>query len=165
MVICKSHHEVGFPLWVTFPFDAALSDAQPESLARVVRSRQTATGTSKGEEIAVHFEGIPRPSPSIREPAPSETHKNGAMKIISVPVRVRLRHIPWHEEAMTVEVSSDKVRFLSNREYEPGEILLVTFVNAETKPWQGSGEIPATIEKVEKMPQSSSLIITLKRAA
>jgi len=86
------------------------------------------------------------------------------MRTVSVPVRVRPRHIPWHEEAMTVEVSFDRIRFLSNREYELGETLLVTLLNADAKPWQGSGEIPATIEKVEKMPQSSSLIITLKRA-
>jgi len=142
-----------------------MPDAQPESLARVVRCKQTAAGSAPGEEIAVHFEGIPRPSPAIREPAPNGTHKNGTMRTVSVPIRVRPRHIPWHEEAMTLEVSSDRLRFLSNREYEAGATLLVTFMNADAKPWQGSGEIPATIEKVEKMPQSSSLIITLKRAA
>ena len=164
MLTCRTHHEIGFPLWVTFPFDPATPDAQPESLARVVRCKPAAAGSVPSEEIALHFEGIPGPSPAIREPASNGTHRNGTMRTVSVPVRVRPRHIPWHEEAMTVEVSFDRIRFLSNREYELGETLLVTLLNADAKPWQGSGEIPATIEKVEKMPQSSSLIITLKRA-
>ena len=162
---CKNHHAEGFPLWVTFPFDAGNPEAQPEMLARVVRTKVAAAGSAAGEEIAVHFEGTGRPTTAYRGQILNVPARNGTTRAISVQIRVRPRHIPWHEEAMTIEVSSDKIRFLSNREYEAGETLLVTFLNAEAKPWQGSGEIAATIEKVEKMPQSSSLIITVKRAA
>jgi len=163
LLACKNHHAEGFPLWVTFPFDAGNPEAQPEMLARVVRTRVVAAGSAAGEEIAVHFEGTGRPTTAYRGQILNVPAKNGTMRAISVPVRVRPRHIPWHEEAMTIEVSSEKMRFVSNRVYEPGETLFVTFLNADAKPWQGSGEIAATIEKVEKMPQSSSLIITLKR--
>src|SRR5262249_23950083 len=162
---CKNHHAEGFPLWVTFPYDAGNTEAQHEVLARVVLTKVVAAGSAGGWEIAVHFEGAGRPTTAYRGQILNVPVKNGVPRTISMPIRVRPRHIPWHEEAMTIEVSSDKIRFLSNREYEAGETLLVTFLNLETKPWQGSGEIAATIEKIEKMPQSSSLIITLKRAA
>jgi hypothetical protein len=161
-VSCQNRHAEGFPLWVTFPFDAATPEVQPEVLARVVRTRQLSAGGA-GEEVAVHFEGVPRSSDLRREEVPKTAQKNGTPRTVSLAIRVRPRHIPWHEEAMTVEVSSEKVLFLSNREYPAGETLLVTFVNAEVKPWLGAGEIPAKIVNVEKMPQSSSLLITLKR--
>jgi hypothetical protein len=165
LLACRNHHAEGFPLWVTFPFDAGNPEAQPEMLARVVRTKAVAAGSAGGEEIAIHFEGAGRPTTAYKGQILNVPAKNGAPRTMSMPIRVRPRHIPWHEEAMTIEVSSDKIRFLSNREYEAGETLLVTFLNADAKPWQGSGEIAATIENVEKMPQSSSLIITLKRAA
>ena len=163
LLACKNHHAEGFPLWVTFPFDAGNPEAQPEMLARVVRSQAVVPVSAGGEEIAVHFEGSGRPTTAYKGQILNAPAKNGTLRAISVPIRVRLRHIPWHEEAMTIEASSDKVRFLSNREYESGETLLVTFLNTDTRPWQGIGEIPAKIEKIDKMPESSSLIITLKR--
>ena len=64
---------------------------------------------------------------------------------------------------MTVEVSPDRMRFMSNREYSLGEALLVTFVSNEAKPWLGSGEMLARVVNVEKLPQNTSLVITLTR--
>jgi hypothetical protein len=55
------------------------------------------------------------------------------------------------------------MRFVSNREYPVGEALLVTFVSVDTKPWPGGGEMLARIVNVEKLPHSSSLVITLMR--
>jgi len=165
LVACHKHHEEGFPLWVTFPFDAASPDTQPEVLARVVRCKPL-QGTGEDEEIAVHFEGIPRPG-NLRDErkgtSAASAVENGSGRRVSLPIRVRPRHILWPEEAMTIEVSADKMRFVSNREYSPGETLLVTFVNADAKPWPGSGNFPATIVNVEKLPHSNSLMITLER--
>ena len=76
---------------------------------------------------------------------------------------VRPRHILWPEEAMTLDVSNELVRFVSNREYALGDTLLVSFVSRETRPWPGIGETAGEIVKVEKVPQSASLVITLKR--
>jgi len=163
LVACHKHHEEGFPLWVTFPFDAAAPDAQPEVLARVVRSKPLREADEENEEIAVHFEGIPRPANLADERNATSESLNGSGRKVALPIRVRPRHILWPEEAMTLEVSADKVRFMSNREYAPGETLMVTFVNTDGKPWRGSGNIPATIVNVEKLPHSTSLVITLKR--
>ena len=64
---------------------------------------------------------------------------------------------------MTLDVSNELVRFVSNREYALGDTLLVSFVSRETRPWTGTGETAGEIVKVEKVPQSASLVITLKR--
>jgi len=162
-VACHKHHEEGFPLWVTFPFDAATPETQPEVLARVVRCRPLLGAEKEGEEIAVHFEGIPRPSNMAGESKLTSAAKNGSARSVSLPIRVRPRHILWPEEAMTLEISADRIRFVSNREYAPGETLFVKFINEDAKPWQGSGNIPAQIVNVERLPHSTSLVITIKR--
>jgi hypothetical protein len=40
LVSTKELHTPGVPLWVTFPYDASLSDGQPEVLARVARRNE-----------------------------------------------------------------------------------------------------------------------------
>ena len=164
LVACHEHHAEGFPLWVTFPFDPIVAEGQPEVLARVVRCKPVRE-TGAGEEIALHFEGVPRHSNASTSQGQIPTPKNGLDRCLALPIRVRPRHMPWFEEAMTVEVSADKLRFVSNRVYEPGQTLLVTFASGDTRPWQGNDDIPARIVSVEKMPQSTSLVVTLKRLA
>lgn len=163
LVACHKHHAEGFPLWVTCPFDAAAPEMQPEVLARVVRSQPLQGTDADREGVAVHFEGFQRPGSSTSKQEPIPKAKNGSARSVALPIRVRPSHILWHEEAMTLEVSEDKIRFLSNREYAPGETLLVTFANDDTKPWQGGRDIPSKIVNVEKQPYSTSLVITLKR--
>lgn len=163
LVACQKHHAEGFPLWVTFPFDPAAPETQPEVLARVVRSQPLRGTDADREGIAVHFEGLQRPTnPGSKHEAIPES-KNGSSRSVALPIRVRPRHILWHEEAMTLEVSAERIRYLSNREYAPGETLLVTFANEDTKPWQGGKDIPAKIVNVGKLPYGTSLVITLKR--
>jgi len=166
LVACKEHHREGFPLWVTFPFDIAAPDDQPEVMARVVRRQTGLDDRADREEIALHFERFPLNAGGAREvqhTLPVAPAKNGSVASVSVPVRIRPRHILWPEEAMTLDVSADLLRFISNREYAAGDTLLVSFVSTETRPWPGIGETPGKIVKVEKLPQSASLVITLKR--
>src|SRR5947208_14948881 len=40
LVSTKEFHTPGITLWVTFPYDASLSDGQPEILARVARCNE-----------------------------------------------------------------------------------------------------------------------------
>jgi PilZ domain len=165
LVACHEHHGEGFPLWVTFPFDPVAPNGQPEVLARVVRCKVLPDLGTEGEEIALHFEGIPRHPTANGGQKEIPVQKNGLDRAVALPVRVRPRHMPWFEEAMTVEITADTLRFISNRVYEPGQTLLVTFASADAKPWQGIGDIPAQIVTVEKLPESASLIVTLKRLA
>lgn len=46
----REFHAAGVALWVTFPYDASLPDAQPEVLARVVRCGET-TGTGDARVV------------------------------------------------------------------------------------------------------------------
>jgi hypothetical protein len=163
LIECKEHHGEGFPLWVTFPFDLNAPDGQPEVLARVVRSRHLNGGSASLEEIALHFEGNPQQTSGGNGQKQILAPPNAYGQSVSLPIRVRPRHIPWFEEAMTLEVSGDRMRFVSNREYAPGEALFVTFVSSDARPWHGNGEILARIVNVEKMPHSSSLVITVMR--
>jgi hypothetical protein len=166
LVACKEQPPEGLPLWVTFPFDLAAPDTQPEVLARVVRRHGSSVGEPEREEIALHFERFPLSASSAREVQQTPVTppaKNGSVGNVSVPIRVRPRHILWPEEAMTLEVSSEVLRFVSNREYAPGDTLFVSFVSKETQPWPGIGETACKIVNVEKVPQSASLVITLKR--
>ncbi|SRR5579871_199389 len=163
LVECKAQHGEGLPIWVTFPFDPGAPDGQPEVLARVVRARHVEAGGAAKEEIALHFEGIPKQVGASYGEKQVTSPRIGTERSIALPIRVRPRHIPWFEEAMTVEVSVDRLRFMSNREYSVGEALLVTFVALETKPWPGSGELLARVVNVEKLAEGSSLLVTLMR--
>ncbi len=162
LVACKEQPPEGLPLWVTFPFDVAAPDTQPEVLARVMRRRVSLAGATDKEEIALHFERFPLTANTTRE-TKQITAKNGSATSVSVPIRVRPRNILWPEEAMTLDVSTEFLRFVSYREYQLGETLLVSFASAETRPWPGTGETAAQVVKVEKVPQSASLIVALKR--
>lgn len=164
LVSCKEHHNEGFPLWVTFPFDVAAPDQQPEVLARVLRCYRP--GNNGGsEEIALHFESMPiaavpaAVSEKIAVPPP----KTGSFRNVALPIRVRPEHIPWFEEAMTVEVSAEEIRFVSHREYAPGDTLLVTFVGKDSRPWPGNGDTPAQIVKIDTLPKAAAVLVTIRR--
>src|SRR5579871_5314020 len=44
LVPSREHHAEGMPLWITFPFDAAMTVGQPEVFARVVRADAVVRG-------------------------------------------------------------------------------------------------------------------------
>lgn len=177
-------------MWVTFPFDASAPE-QPEVLARVMRSRHV-QGNGAGEEIALHFESVPlaarfapekavekaAPKPAVPAARPPEEKKenrdetvialgtkNGDLRKMVLPIRVRPETIPWFEEAMTTEVSAQEIRFVSHREYLPGEILKVAFVARDWKPWPGAGEASAEVMKLDYLPKEAAMLVTLKRVA
>lgn len=143
---CQGRHTPGAILWVTFPYDESLGDGQPEIMARVVRltnglegSQQISSESSRElheSALAVRFE-LTLPStangggghPSVPERRASERCP------IALPVHVRLGKVPWFEEAVTMDVSAEGLRFLSNREYQCGHELLVSFEPRVSAPW------------------------------
>ena len=64
---------------------------------------------------------------------------------------------------MTLDVSGEGLRFVSNREYALSDQLLLSFDSRGPAPWQGGGEIRARIVRVEPMPASSALAVTVQR--
>jgi len=193
LVPCKEAHAPGATLWVTFPYDASVPYGQPEIVARVVRSalaegnghaangNEGAASVATGEKLAASSdaEGAPGayvPAAALRfENAPRSASTNGnghhreverrstPRRPLAVPVRVRPEHVPWFEEAMTMDISSGGLRFLSTREYEPGQYLAVSFEPAAASPWPGAAEFRSLVVRVQPEPNSSALSVTVYR--
>jgi PilZ domain len=83
---------------------------------------------------------------------------------LTVPVRVRPEHVPWFEETMTIDCSAEGLKFRSNREYRPGEFLVVSFESTGTSPWLGPAESLLMVTRVEREPESPALNIAVCRS-
>src|SRR5438270_3464524 len=127
LVPSQETHAPGVPVWVTFPFDSSIRDGQPEMLARVVCVRPARNGHGKkpaypeASEPAVALHFAPPFRPNGNGHANERERRHSPRWPLAIPVRVRPEHIPWFEEAMTMDVSANGLRFLSSREYQSGE--------------------------------------------
>jgi hypothetical protein len=167
LLACNELPGEGHPLWVTFPFDPEASGGQPETLARVVRrmdagveSNAVLAGRWKAAlqfEVTTHSQGRRNGSHTIH------SKQNGAGNKIALPIRVRPEHMPWAEEAMTVEVDRVKLKFLTNREYELGQRLMVSFVSESEAPWRGDDEWETNVTGIEMEAGENSLYVTVLR--
>ena len=133
---------VGTRIWMTFPFDPAATDAQPEMAARVVRVKHTPSG---GHLVAVHLETRRSHDGCF---VPFERRKSPRVPL-ALPVRVRPADTIWPEETMTLEVSEGGLTFESARLCQPGDSVRVQLPNGQ---WTRSGESPALIVHVEVRP-------------
>ena len=169
---CREPHAPGVMLWVTFPYNESLGEGQPEIMARVVRLTNGLEGTQQTQKqnssrelqesaLAVRFERT-LPSTPNGDVQASERRASGR-RPIALPVRVHWRKVPWFEEAMTVDVSAEGLRFLSNREYRCGDELLVSFDPAVSAPWPSATEHRAKVVRVEPLPESPALAVTVRR--
>ena len=82
---------------------------------------------------------------------------------LALPIRVRPEHVPWFEETMTLDISKEGLRFVSSREYEVGQHLIVSFEPAASSPWPAVPEFRSLVVRIEPMPQSSALAVTIYR--
>jgi hypothetical protein len=87
-----------------------------------------------------------------------------ARQRLAVPVRVRTEHVPWFEETMTMDCSAEGLKFRSNREYSPGQFLVVSFENADTSPWPGASELLLLVVRIEREPRSPALHVAVCRS-
>ncbi len=178
LVPCNEAHALGVPLWVTFPYDPSLRDGQPEMLAKVVRVMPGSNGfaasvplaspnklanVSEAPAVALHFQPAFHPESNGNGQVKGRERRCSPRTPLAVPLRVRLEHVPWFEEAMTIDVSAQGLRFLSNREYLPGANLLVSFDSSASVPWPTGIEVPSRVARIEAVPQSSSLAVTISR--
>jgi hypothetical protein len=83
---------------------------------------------------------------------------------LAVPVRVRPEHVPWFEETMTIDCSIEGLKFRSNREYSPGEYLVLSFESADTSPWPAAREWILVVARLETMPESAALNVAVCRS-
>jgi hypothetical protein len=163
LLACHEAHGPGHPLWVTIPFDPHDAGAQPETVARVVRCAESKDDTQFTWNVAMHLEGAARAQSRRNGSDEANKHQNGAGTKIALPIRVRPDHIPWYEEAMTIEVSPGKLKFVTNREYRFGERLLVTFASGSESPWSGEGEWETQVTGIEMEAGSDSLCVTVRK--
>jgi hypothetical protein len=163
LLACAEAHGLGHPLWVTIPFDPEESGAQPETLARVLRCEQASDEHWKWH-VAMQFEGVAHTKGAQHNGQLGKNrNQNGTGTVISLPIRVRPEHIPWYEEAMTVEVSRDKLKFLTNREYAFGQSLRVSFASRSEAPWNGGGEWETQVTGIEMEAGKESLCVTVRK--
>jgi hypothetical protein len=173
LVPCQETHAPGVGLWVTFPYDSSLGDGQPEMLAKVVRVGQAQNGngsksTTQGASqraVALHFALPTRPENNGNGHAKDQERRESPRRALALPVRVRPEHVPWFEEAMTIDVSARGLRFLSSREYQEGDRLLVSFQPTASAPWPTVSETAARVLRIEAVPDSAALAVTILREA
>jgi hypothetical protein len=169
LLSCNDVPGEGHPLWVTFPFDSAASSAQPETLARVVRrskSHEEISASAGGRwKAALQLEATAHLQARGNGGWKADANGNGAGNKIALPIHVRLEHIPWPEEAMTVEVEQDKLKFLTNREYILGQRLLISFVSGREAPWNGEGEWETRVTEIEMERGKESMYVTVRKNA
>jgi hypothetical protein len=173
LVPCHETHTPGTPLWVTFPYDPSMGSGQPEMLAKVVRvmPAHNGNGSRSANEawheraVALHFALTVRPESNGNGHAKGPERRGSPRRPLALPVRVRPKHIPWFEEAMTIDVSAHGLRFLSSREYEQGALLLVSFEPTALAPWPATSETVARVVRIETVPESAALAVTIVREA
>jgi hypothetical protein len=205
LVPCEEAHVEGMSLWVTFPYDPAISYGQPEISAKVVRfvgSAQQAMGDagtnangarrmfSVGERQSIATAGkASGAAPQLLEASHTRvaalrfevtrrhranSNGNGHRREVerrasprqqlAVPVRVRPEHVPWFEETMSIDCCAEGLKFRSNREYTPGQFLVISFESADNSPWPVATELVLMVARIEKMPQSPALNVAVCRS-
>jgi hypothetical protein len=171
LVPCQETHAPGVPLWVTFPYDASLGDAQPEMMAKVVRAGHAPNGNgskpvredSHEREVALHFALPFRRDSDGNGDARKRERRETPRRALAMPIHVRPERVPWFEEAMTIDVSAQGLRFLSNREYQQGQRLLVSFEPMASAPWPTGSETAARVLRIEAVVESAALAVTIVR--
>jgi hypothetical protein len=171
LVPCEEAHALGVPLWVTFPYDASMGDGQPEIMAKVVRvsSHGHTNGNRSNEDsanhqaMAMHFALPTRAASNGNGHRQGRERREAPRRPLAIPVRVRLESMPWFEEAMTIDISANGLRFLSSREYQIGERLLVSFEPVASAAWASSAECSAQVVRIEAVPETAALAVSVSR--
>ena len=132
----------GSRVWITFPFDAGASAAQPETPAHVVRVEPKLRG---GYDVALQLEAPPR---NVSGPRQME-RRTCSRVTFAIPIFVRAIGSPWPEESMTHDISRAGARFESAHIFSAGDRVLATIPWGE---WEHAGEIPARVVRVEAHP-------------
>jgi hypothetical protein len=91
--------------------------------------------------------------------------RTSARRMVAVPIRVRLEHVPWFEETMTIDASNQGLRFVSSRQYEPGQHLIVSFEDAVLSPWPVAAEFRSLVVRADPLPQGPALAVTIYRVS
>ena len=113
--------------------------------------------------MGLHFEIATHPGTNGNRDALQQERRTSLRRGLALPIRVRPEHIPWFEEAMTIDVSAEGLRFLSSREYLPGENLSMSFEPSAVAPWSGATEFRSRVVRVQPASQTPALAVSICR--
>jgi len=142
------------------------ADVVAETASTVERGVEVALGEEFLTLVALRFEIAPARQAALAHaivPLRDVERRAAQRRPFVVPVRVRTEQMPWFEETMTIDCSSDGLRFRSNREYVRGEFLFVSFEGAETSPWLGVTESLLRVVRVESELDVAELRVAVCR--
>jgi PilZ domain-containing protein len=168
---CKHPHQENSRVWVTFPFDASAQNGQPEVSARVVRCKPShsnaapprAASEPDALDAALCFDRASHVASNGNGKNFAAERRATPRHPLSFPLRVRPEYLPWFEETMTTDASSDGLRFLTTREYAPSDRLFISFDAHSQSPWPSGVEIRAHIVRVESLPGKTALAVVVQR--
>ena len=146
---------------------AALTSASKITIARRALTEPTALHSINGSHAtvaALRFEIAPRRHVNGNGHKREIERRTATRQPVAVPIRVRPEHVPWFEETMTMDCSAEGLRFRSNREYTPGQFLVVSFENADTSPWPVAGELLLMVVRIERELESPALNVAVCRS-
>ena len=142
---CRDECPVGSRLWVTYPYERAMSPTSlAETAARVARVEPLGEGVCR---IALHFD-LPRKAAFGR---PGVERRASQRVYAAVAVFVRGLHSEWPEECMTQDLSRGGMRFETFQSCAPGDLVLAKVHWGE---WAQAGEVPGRVLRVNEMPAS-----------
>jgi hypothetical protein len=113
--------------------------------------------------VAFHFEEQPHPTPNGSGARREPERRGSTRKTLAIPVRVHPEQFPWFEEAMTIDISANGMRFRSHREYGLGVHLKIAFAATSSAPWHGAGEFLSKVVRVATVPGSAALEVSVCR--
>jgi hypothetical protein len=168
---CKHPHQENSRLWVTFPFAASAQNGQPEVSARVVRCKPSQSNDAvscaatepNATDVALCFDPASPAAGNGKGGNFAAERRATPRYSLSFPLRVRPAYLPWFEETMTTDASSDGLRFLTTREYSPSDRLFISFDPHSQSPWPSGVEIRAHIVRVESLPGKTALAVVVQR--
>lgn len=113
--------------------------------------------------VAFQFELPPQESPNGDKSRSEPERRLSVRKPLAIPVRVHPERVPWFEEAMTIDISVEGMRFRSQRGYAPGEHLRIAFEDQTTAPWHGTREFSTKVVHIAQVQNSAALAISVVR--
>jgi PilZ domain len=120
-------------------------------------------GVRHEQAVALHFAPSFHPESNGNGHEEEPERRGCPRRPLALPVRVRPEHVPWFEEAMTIDVSAHGLRFLSNREYQEGARLLISFEPAALAPWPTRTETAAHVVRIDAVPESAVIAVAIIR--
>jgi PilZ domain len=119
--------------------------------------------TAAMHAVALRFEERTRAKNNGNGRAGEQERRKSSRRMLSAPVVVRQENVLWDDEAMTLDLSQEGMRFRTNRQYQPGESVRVLLGKAVMFSWNGKGEVRAKVLRVTPVVGSAALDVCVLR--